>query len=72
HARSYYQRVWDTLGERSRETHFEHVAILEALRQRDGELAALLMRRHVERSRRVIEDLLSKEKTMESNPGEAK
>ena len=54
HARSYYQRVWDTLGERSRQTHFEHVAILEALRQRDGELAALLMRRHIDRSRRVL------------------
>lgn len=72
HARSYYQRVWDTLGERSRQTHFEHVAILEALRQRDGELAALLMRRHIDRSRRVIEALLSQEETTDNNPGEAK
>jgi DNA-binding GntR family transcriptional regulator len=58
HARSYYHTVWKHLTERTRETHFEHVAILEAIKQRDGELAALLMRRHIDRSRHVLERLL--------------
>ncbi|QRM32660.1 GntR family transcriptional regulator [Microvirga sp. VF16] len=70
HARNYYQRVWETLTERSRQTHFEHVAILEALKQRDSELAALLMRRHIERSRRVVEEMLSMRTLADSSPGE--
>lgn len=60
HARSYYQRLWATLSDRTRQGHFEHVGVLQALKQGDGELAALLMRRHIERSRGLIEEILSR------------
>lgn len=55
HARNYYRRVWNTLPDRGRSVHFEHVSILEALKLRDGELAALLMRRHIDHSRALLE-----------------
>ncbi len=37
----------------------EHKQILEAIQDRDGELAELLMRRHIQRSRLLIEDQLT-------------
>ncbi|WP_413110418.1 GntR family transcriptional regulator [Thaumasiovibrio sp. DFM-14] len=39
----------------------EHQQILEAMRERDGELAEMLMRRHIARSRQLIEQQLDKE-----------
>jgi len=58
-ARGYYRRVWPDLADRTRIAHAEHSAVLDALRQRDGELAALLMRRHIERSRALLESQVS-------------
>ncbi len=40
----------------------EHIHILEAIRERDGELAEMLMRRHIQRSRQLIELQLKDEK----------
>lgn len=40
----------------------EHALILDALRDRDGELAELLMRRHIRMSRKHIEESLNLEK----------
>lgn len=37
----------------------EHHQILSAIRERDGELAELLMRRHISRSRKLLEQQLS-------------
>lgn len=59
-ARGYYSRVWSDLEDRTRQAFFEHSAILDALRQRDGELAALLMRRHIERSRSLLEQQIAR------------
>ncbi|QUJ70640.1 GntR family transcriptional regulator (plasmid) [Photobacterium sp. GJ3] len=39
----------------------EHIQILSAIRDRDGELAEMLMRRHILRSRRLIESQLKHE-----------
>ncbi len=39
----------------------EHQYILEAIRDRDGELAELLMRRHIRKSRQHIEQLISRQ-----------
>ncbi|OJY36971.1 MAG: hypothetical protein BGP06_14785 [Rhizobiales bacterium 65-9] len=54
-ARGYYRRVWPDLADRTRVAHAEHSAVLDALQKRDGELASLLMRRHIERSRTLLE-----------------
>jgi len=59
HARIYYRTMWKRLWKRSRVTHLEHVRILEALRERDGEMAEMLMRRHIRRSREMLEELIS-------------
>lgn len=42
---------------RPRQALEEHQRIYEALRQRDGELASLLMKRHIRSARRVLEQL---------------
>ncbi|WP_227876266.1 GntR family transcriptional regulator [Photobacterium frigidiphilum] len=39
----------------------EHIQILAAIRERDGELAELLMRRHIMRSRLLIENQLTED-----------
>lgn len=59
HARIYYRTMWKRLWKRSRVTHLEHVRILEALKDRDGEMAEMLMRRHIRRSREMLEELIS-------------
>ncbi len=41
----------------------EHVQILSAIRDRDGELAEMLMRRHIMRSRTLIESQLRKDES---------
>ena len=48
----------------SRPTHAlnEHFQILNAIKERDAELAEMLMRRHIKRSRELIENQLSEEK----------
>jgi len=69
HARSYYHSAWKTLSERSRAAHFEHVAILEALKHRDGELAALLMRRHIDHSRAILERHIAEQDKNEASAG---
>lgn len=49
----YYQhRANQTIGPQSGVS--EHKRILEAIREKDGELAGLLMKRHIQRSRRDI------------------
>lgn len=44
----------------------EHIHILAAIRERDGELAEMLMRRHIQRSRQLIEQQLSEHQECES------
>lgn len=43
--------------ERPRQALEEHQRIFEALQQRDGELASLLMKRHIRSARRVLEQM---------------
>lgn len=54
---------------RSEQALEEHRAILKALQDRDGELAEILMRRHIARSRKAIEQSL--EGCFKNNDGEA-
>ena len=48
----YQQQANQTIGSQSGV--LEHRRILEAIREKDGELAGLLMKRHIQRSRRDI------------------
>jgi DNA-binding GntR family transcriptional regulator len=50
-----YRLQFSTTPNRPRQAFTEHQRILEAIEQRDGELAELLMRRHIAASRRNIE-----------------
>lgn len=50
-----YRIQYSTTPNRPRQAFAEHHRILDAIADRDGELAELLMRRHISASRRNIE-----------------
>ncbi|MBC54299.1 MAG: GntR family transcriptional regulator [Gammaproteobacteria bacterium] len=53
-----YRYRYSTTPKRPRQAFAEHHRIIEAIADRDGELAELLMRRHISASRRNIERLM--------------
>ncbi|MDH7943341.1 GntR family transcriptional regulator [Pseudohongiella sp. SYSU M77423] len=55
-----YRYRFSTTPERPQQAFSEHHRIIEAIADRDGELAELLMRRHISASRRNIEQHLEK------------
>jgi DNA-binding GntR family transcriptional regulator len=54
------RRLHTTVPGRGREAWHEHVRIAEAIRQRDGELAEILMRRHIRSARTALEKALER------------
>jgi DNA-binding GntR family transcriptional regulator len=58
-------------GDRARDALKEHALVVEAISDRDGELAELLMRRHIRASRRSVEARLAAQPNViagETNP----
>ena len=52
-----YRRTFVAQGRRSKTALQEHRAIVDAMRERDGAFAEQMMRRHIAKARRNIEDL---------------
>jgi len=57
HLMRLYRRTFVAQGRRSTTALREHRAIVDAMRERDGAFAEQLMRRHIAKARRNIEDL---------------
>ena len=57
HLMRLYRRTFVAQGRRSKTALREHRAIVDAMRERDGDFAEQLMRRHIAKARRNIEDL---------------
>jgi DNA-binding GntR family transcriptional regulator len=54
------RRLHTTVPGRGREAWHEHVRIAEAIRRRDGELAEILMRRHIRSARAALQKALER------------
>lgn len=61
-----YRYQFSAASNRPRQALFEHRNIVEAIAQRDGELAEILMRRHVSNSRKNVEQRLQEQQLQES------
>lgn len=58
-------------GDRARDALKEHALIVDAIAERDGEFAELLMRRHIRASRQNVERRLGTELTFQTDEGPA-
>lgn len=62
------RRLHATVAGRGRQAWLEHLRITEAIGQRDGELAEVLMRRHIRSARNALEQALSASAAIQSIP----
>lgn len=51
------RRLHRNVPGRSRRAHIEHIRIFEAIKEKDGEMAELMMRRHIVAARKCVESI---------------
>ncbi|MBL4834819.1 MAG: GntR family transcriptional regulator [Pseudomonas sp.] len=66
-----YRYRYSTTPKRPQQAFAEHHRIIEAIADRDGELAEMLMRRHISASRRNIERRMHEQGSANTSPGES-
>jgi DNA-binding GntR family transcriptional regulator len=66
-----YRYRYSTTPNRPQQAFAEHYRIIEAIADRDGELAEMLMRRHISASRRNIERRMHEQSGAVTSPGES-
>lgn len=66
-----YRYRYSSTPKRPQQAFAEHHRIIEAIADRDGELAEMLMRRHISASRRNIERRMHQQGSANTSPGES-